>query len=180
MDRIGAREFLGREAELATFELAVADARAGVPSVLLVDGDAGIGKSSLVAEAARRANVPLILGRSAHIGGDVIPLAPLMDLLRQVQRTIPEARANHSESMSLDQWLSRGSGGAGQGAPAVSEVFVPVLDLVGRLASDDAVIIGIEDLHWADTSTWDLFELLARNLFDEHVVLIGTFRANET
>lgn len=76
MDRIGAREFLGRDVELAVLERAVADARAGVPSVLLIDGDAGIGKSSLVAEAADRAHVPLMLGRSAHIGGDVIPLAP--------------------------------------------------------------------------------------------------------
>ena len=180
MDRIGAREFLGREAELATFERAIADARGGVPSVLLVDGDAGIGKSSLVAEAARRANVPLIMGRSAHIGGDVIPLAPLMDLLRQVQRSMPETLADPGESMSITQWLTPASGKAGPGAPAVGEVFVPVLDLVGRLAGDAAAMFGIEDLHWADTSTWDLFELLARNLFDEHVVLIGTFRANET
>ncbi len=177
MDQTGAREFLGHAAELATCERAVADARAGVPSVLLVDGDAGIGKSSLVAEAARRADVPLILGRSAHIGGDVIPLAPLMDLLRQVQRSMPETLADRVESMFLTQRLAPGSG---QGMPAVGEVFVPVLELVGRLAGDDAVMIGIEDLHWADTSTWDLFELLARNLFDEHVVLIGTFRANET
>jgi DNA-binding NarL/FixJ family response regulator len=177
MDQIGAREFLGRNAELATFERAVEDARAGVPSVLLIDGDAGIGKSSLVAEAARRANVPHIMGRSAHIGGDVIPLAPLMDLLRQVQRSMPQTLADHAEAMSLAQWLTPGTG---QGLPNVGEVFVPVLELVGRLAADDAVMIGIEDLHWADTSTWDLFELLARNLFDEHVVLIGTFRASET
>ena len=67
--------------------------------------------------------------------------------------------------------------GSGKGAPTVGEVFLPVLELVARLAGDDAMIIGLEDLHWADTSTWDLFELLARNLFDEHVVLIGTFRA---
>ena len=145
--------------------------------MLLIDGDAGIGKSSLVAEAARRANVPLMLGRSAHIGGDVIPLAPLTDLLRQVQRFMPETLADGGESMPLAQWLTPGSG---QGAPAVGEVFLPVLELVARLAGDDAIIIGLEDLHWADTSTWDLFELLARNLFDEHVVLIGTFRATET
>ena len=139
MDQMGARDFLGRDAELSTFERALGDARAGVPSVLLIDGDAGIGKSSLVAEAARRANVPLMLGRSAHIGGDVIPLAPLTDLLRQVQRFMPEMLADRGESMPLAQWLTPGSG---QGAPAVGEVFLPVLELVGRLAGDDAIIIG--------------------------------------
>lgn len=180
MDRIGAREFLGRDVELAVLERAVADARAGVPSVLLIDGDAGIGKSSLVAEAAHRAHVQLMLGRSAHIGGDVILLAPLMDLLRQVQRGMPQTVSDYAESMSLRQWLTPGADISGQGPPAVGEVFVPVLELLGRLAGDDAVMVGIEDLHWADTSTWDLFELLARNLFDEHVVLVGTFRGNET
>ena len=37
----------------------------------------------------------------------------------------------------------------------------------------------IEDLHWADANTWDLFEFLARNLLDTPVVLIGTYRATE-
>ncbi len=41
------------------------------------------------------------------------------------------------------------------------------------------VIVGFEDLHWADTVTWDLFEYLARNLIDEQVVLVGTYRDNE-
>ena len=58
-------------------------------------------------------------------------------------------------------------------------LFVAVLDLIARLAADDAVIVGVEDLHWADTVTWDLFEYLARNLIDEQVVLVGTYRANE-
>ena len=40
-------------------------------------------------------------------------------------------------------------------------------------------MVGFEDLHWADTVTWDLFEYLARNLIDEQVVLVGTYRANE-
>ena len=41
------------------------------------------------------------------------------------------------------------------------------------------MIVGFEDLHWADAVTWDLFEYLARNLIDEQVVLVGTYRANE-
>ena len=54
-----------------------------------------------------------------------------------------------------------------------------MLELVTHLAADDAVLVGFEDLHWADTVTWDLFEFLARNLIDERVVLVGTYRANE-
>ena len=45
------------------------------------------------AELAARAGVDLYLGRSTHIGGDTIPLAPLADLLRQVRRSRPELLA---------------------------------------------------------------------------------------
>ena len=47
--------FLGRSVEVATLVSAIADAQTGLPSVLLVSGDAGMGKSTLVAEGARRA-----------------------------------------------------------------------------------------------------------------------------
>jgi predicted ATPase len=58
-------------------------------------------------------------------------------------------------------------------------LFVPVLDLISDLAAEDAVAVAFEDLHWADTGTWDLFEFVARNLVDERVVVVGTYRANE-
>lgn len=57
--------------------------------------------------------------------------------------------------------------------------MLSALDLIGRLAGDGAVVLGFEDLHWACTATWDLFEFLARSLVDERVVLFGTFRPDE-
>ena len=89
-DRFPTESFVGRRAELAIFDGAIVDARKGLPSVVLVGGDAGIGKTTIVSESASRANVALYLGRSTHIGGDVIPLAPLADLLRQVRRSRPD------------------------------------------------------------------------------------------
>ena len=56
------------------FDRAIVDARNGLPSVVLVGGDAGIGKTTIVSEGASRADVALYLGRSTHIGGDTIPL----------------------------------------------------------------------------------------------------------
>ena len=83
-------QFVGRTAEINTFHRAVADARNGMPSVLLIGGDAGIGKSRLVREGAAHAGVTLYLGRCMHLGGDAIPLAPLADVLRQIRRTSPD------------------------------------------------------------------------------------------
>jgi len=176
LSRVGG--FVGRSAELATVERAVDDARQGVPSILLLSGDAGIGKSTLLAEAAARAAVMLYLGRCVHIGGDTIPLVPLVDLMRHVRRSSPEALTDSAELEPLMRWLaSSASPEAIRAGPGV--LFDPVLDLIGRLAGGDAIVVGFEDLHWGDAVTWDLFEFLARNLVDEHVVLVGTYRANE-
>src|SRR4051794_27331934 len=73
-------EVVGREAELAEFVDAVEAAALGSPSIVLVTGDPGIGKSTLVTEVARRADVLSFVGRCVHVGGDAIPLAPLADL----------------------------------------------------------------------------------------------------
>ncbi len=105
-DRSPASDFVGRLAELAMFERALADARNGLPSVVLVSGDAGIGKTTIVSESAARAGVSLYLGRSTHIGGDTIPLAPLADLLRQVRRTNPDLLSETPALATLQHWLT--------------------------------------------------------------------------
>jgi DNA-binding CsgD family transcriptional regulator len=176
---LSSEDFVGRRAELAAFEQAIVDARNGLPSVVLVGGDAGIGKTTIVTEAAARADVALYLGRSTHIGGDIIPLAPLADLLRQVRRSKPDVQTDMPQRAPFRPWFATGTVTAELAGLPQGKLFVAVLELISRLAVDDVVLVGFEDLHWADTVTWDLFEYLARNLIDERVILIGTYRSNE-
>lgn len=171
--------FVGRSAELVIFERVIADARTGVPSVVLVGGDAGIGKTTIVSESAARAGVALYLGRSTHIGGETIPLAPLADLLRQVRRSKPDLLTDTPALAQLQHWFAPGTVDPQRTDSSQGWLFVAVLELITHLGIDDVAIVGFEDLHWADTVTWDLFEYLARNLIDERVVLVGTYRANE-
>ena len=178
-DRSPTDDFVGRRAELVVFERAIVDARRGLPTVLLVGGDAGIGKTTIVNEGAARADLALYLGRSTHIGGETIPLAPLADLLRQVRRSRPDLLNDAPDLAPLRHWLAPGTVAVEPSDAPHGGLFVAVLELITHLALDDAVIVGFEDLHWADTVTWDLFEYLARNLIDERVVLVGTYRANE-
>ncbi len=170
---------MGRRVELAAFQRAVADARNGLPSVVLVGGEAGIGKTTIVSEGASRAGVAVFLGRSTHIGGDTIPLAPLADLLRRVRRSSPDLLAETPDLAPLQQWYAPGLVAPEPSDSPQGSLFVAVLELITHLAGADAVVVGFEDLHWADAVTWDLFEYLARNLIDERVVLVGTYRANE-
>lgn len=179
-DRLPGKDFVGRRGELATFGRVIADARSGLPSVVLVSGDAGIGKTTIVSESAARTGIGLYLGRTSHIGGDTIPLAPLADLLRQVWRAKPDVLA---EVPALREWFAPGATPMALPASPHGGLFTAVLQVITVLGddagADAAVAVGFEDLHWADTVTWDLFEYLARNLIDEHVVLVGTYRANE-
>ena len=64
-------DFLGRRAELEAFERAVEVARLGRSEVFLVGGDAGIGKSTLVLEGARRGGVEIVCGRCVPMGGEL-------------------------------------------------------------------------------------------------------------
>jgi DNA-binding CsgD family transcriptional regulator len=178
--RLSTEDFVGRRAELLVFERAIDDARNGLPSVVLVGGDAGIGKTTTVSEAAARADVAVYLGRSTHIGGETIPLAPVADLLRQIRRSKPDLLTDMPQHAPLHHWFTTGTVTPGLAGLPQAGLFVAMLELISRLSADGVVLVGFEDLHWADTVTWDLFEYLARNLIDEQVVLTGTHRTNET
>ena len=110
--------FVGRRSELAAFDRVVDAARQGRPGVLLVGGDAGIGKSTLVAEGAHRAGADPFVGRCVPMGGEVIPLAPLAELLRIVRRASPEA-LNGPTVTPLRDWAAPDSSAA-SGAPTAA------------------------------------------------------------
>ena len=115
-ERSSSTDFVGRREELAAFERAVEGARVERAAVLLVGGDAGIGKSTLVVEGARRAGAELVVGRCVPMGGDVIPLAPLVELLRNVRRSKPDSLAGAALT-PLREWAAHDAM-SGAGAPA--------------------------------------------------------------
>ena len=103
----------GRDHELTVFEQAVEDARAGSPSVILLAGEAGIGKSTLVAAAAERTGVPLLLGQCLNVGSGVMPLAPVVDLVRKVRRQAPALRDSLELAAVEEVASGRGEGPVG-------------------------------------------------------------------
>jgi DNA-binding CsgD family transcriptional regulator/tetratricopeptide (TPR) repeat protein len=148
--------FIGRARELWELERALAAARAGRGSTALVAGEAGIGKTRLAAELAGRAResgVTVLAGRSLDLVGTELPYQPIAEALRP----LGELRAAASQL----------------------EVFERALVLVTERAAESPVLVVLEDLHWADTSTLDLVVFLAHNLDDASVLLLVTFRADE-
>src|SRR3954453_18315255 len=79
--------FVGRETELTRTGEAFARARSGVPSILLIEGDAGIGKSRLVAEAMAVFSGPddvIAVGHGVELAGGELPYGVVADSLRSL------------------------------------------------------------------------------------------------
>ena len=181
-------EFVGRRAELDAVLSAVEAAMAGEPSVVLIGGEAGVGKTRFVQEITRRAadgGAQVLAGSCVELGGDALPLAPLVDILRTLARTSAQddfatlvGPARHELARLLPE-LDPGAGARAGEAGEVSRLFELVLGVLGRLAAERAVVLVFEDLHWADRSTLELIAFLVRTLRAGTIAVIGTYRSDE-
>jgi DNA-binding CsgD family transcriptional regulator/tetratricopeptide (TPR) repeat protein len=152
--------FVGRARQLAELEHALATAEAGSGATVLVAGEAGIGKTRLASELAARAGdagFEVLLGRSIDLIGTELPYQPFVDALRPLGEHRPHV------------------------AKAVTQlrVFEQTLELLASRAAAAPVLLVLEDVHWADTSTLDLVVFLAHNLGERRILLLATYRAGE-
>jgi AAA ATPase domain len=88
MSRISSPRFVGRTQELARLQAALAS---GEPRTLLVGGEAGIGKTRLLAEfsaRARQAGVRVLTGTCLDVGEGALAYAPISQALRQLVREL--------------------------------------------------------------------------------------------
>jgi predicted ATPase len=89
VDRISAAGFIGRERELAELEASLADAREARPRLAFVAGESGVGKSRLLGEFERRAQMlgaRTVGGECIELGDDELPFAPLVGAVRPLAR----------------------------------------------------------------------------------------------
>jgi DNA-binding CsgD family transcriptional regulator/tetratricopeptide (TPR) repeat protein len=176
--------FVGRGEELRRLEEGLTAASDGRAAAFLVAGDAGVGKTRLVAEfmarASRRSAVTL-LGNCLDVAEGRLPFGPFSEALRGYLRSATGAQTvagGEELALLLSQARPANLDGAGR-APAQGMLFESVLGVLGRLASTAPVVLAIEDLHWADRSTRDLLLFLVRNVRSERVQLVVTCRTDE-
>jgi DNA-binding CsgD family transcriptional regulator/tetratricopeptide (TPR) repeat protein len=197
--RVASPRFIGRRAELESISGAVARGAGGDPVLILVGGEAGIGKSRLVAEVAGRARgegVLVLEGGCISLGnGEGLPFAPIVEALRRLPAVIADGDAGTLRS--IDELRSTETSDLGRllpelGSTSVSDsglfdrpdwvqarMFEGLLALFRALGTRIPVLLIVEDLHWADGSTRDLLSFLARNARDERLAIVGTYRTDE-
>lgn len=178
--------FVGRRTETSRLEDALERAVSGEPSVVLIGGDAGIGKTRLLTEflATDRDAVALV-GGCLELGEAALPYAPVVEALRDLSRTLGPDRMRAlltGPRRELARLLPRSDVGRdrdrGESA-SQSQLFEAVLATLETLGREQPVVLVMEDLHWADRSTLDLVMFLTRNLASGRVLIVATYRTDE-
>jgi len=174
---------VGRDAEIAAVRALFARAVDGVPAALLVEGEAGIGKSRLMrefgVEVAARADVHV--GWCLDLGAARTPFGPLTGILRSIVARMGLERV-HEE-------LGQGVEALGMLLPEITptqrEQTSPdrlrdaIAALIEAAAEHAPQVLVVEDLHWADESTLALLSFLLRTLARGRILLVLTCRSDD-
>jgi predicted ATPase len=181
--------FVGRKTELALLETALASVVAGSPQTVFIGGEAGVGKTRLVAEFSRRVqdDARVLTGQCYELSAGGLPYGPAIEMLRRLARSLdPAARRELLEPAEAELSRVLPIGEAQQGWPGdntarsvQAQFFELVLRFVGRIGRRWPLVLVVEDLHWADRSTLDLLMFLVHNLYEERVLVVGTYRSEE-
>ncbi|MGW2438037.1 ATP-binding protein [Streptomyces goshikiensis] len=160
----------GRYAERERIERLLADARRGTSGVLLVHGEAGIGKTALLDHAAQQAHGVRVLrveGIESEMemafGGLHQLFLPVMDLVDALPE--PQAAA-----------LRSAFGLSGEGVRDRFSVGLAVLTLLSEAAADGPLLCLVDDAQWLDQPSVDMLAFAARRLRAEGVVMLFAVR----
>jgi DNA-binding CsgD family transcriptional regulator len=172
-------------------EAALARSREGVGSVVLVAGEAGMGKSRLISEIAghaERHGMTVAVGECLPFGEGELPYAPVVGALRSLASRVddPELQAMlapgreelaglmHHDSHTRDRVVDPAAGTGSQ-----LRLFEHLSALLVSAARVRALVLVVEDFHWADRSTRDFLSFLVRAARREPIALVISYRSDE-
>ena len=186
--RVASLTFVGRVEELQVLEAARKRAADAQPAIVLVGGEAGVGKTRLVAELIGGCVADgnrVLAGGCVPVGDGVLPYAPIVEALRTL---VAEVGVDEVRALIGPSWPELGRLLPALGAPdrvgqpdrtAQVRLFELLLGLLGRLGELVPLVLVVEDLHWADRSTRDLLAFLVSNVRWERMLLVVTYRDDE-
>jgi DNA-binding CsgD family transcriptional regulator len=172
---------VGRDLERATVCRVLADGpTSGAVSVLLVGGDAGVGKTALAGYARERAlatGFAVLQGSCLDVEA-VVPFGPVLEAVRPLLRDAQDPQCSGPLDAAAVVAASMMPGRSGELTLSPGQALECLRELLEQATSRSPVLLVLEDMHWADRSTRDLAVSLARTATSPLVLLL-TFRADE-
>src|SRR5437763_6456229 len=180
---------VGRTAELTALRLLIDRTRSGQGQVVLVCGEAGIGKSRLVAEAKAYAAAQdfLLLQGSCFQMDSSYPYAPLLDLLRGSAAPNPLTADPGPSILEFPRLLPELALSLTRPLPAPlpdpdqekRRLFAALTRFFKEQAHQSPLLLVIEDLHWCDDISLEFLQSLARFCAAQPLLLLMTYRSDE-
>ncbi|GHD72041.1 LuxR family transcriptional regulator [Streptomyces mirabilis] len=181
--------FIGRDDELARLTGVLDRARAGTPRAVVLSGDAGVGKTRVLTEAAAhatRTGMTVLTGHCVDLGDVGLPYLPFTEILGMLgaDERFAAALAAHP---AVDRLLGSGSG-TDTDTGSRLRLFEGVAGLLADAAAITPLLLVLEDLHWADQSSRDLLRfLLSRGVLQNptpgspthHLALFASYRSDD-
>ena len=173
---------IGRDEVLAILHASFDHAAAGQGTLVLIGGEAGIGKTAVAVEAAGRAAAQgalVLWGRCSEAEG-----VPAFWPWAQVVRAAADTGARPPEAVKALGWAAPATAEPAGVFDAAADrarfrLFEATAGFLATLADSRPVLVVVEDLHWADPDSLALAEFAARQLSGQRVLLIGTYRDEE-
>ncbi len=172
---------VGRDADARVLrELVQGDA-----TLVLLSGDAGVGKSRLLAE--------LLAGVGDRLVGSCLPLRNRITLLPfqemfsagAVRKRVTRAAASLPPGLAqglaplLPEEMISSRGSTAPAQPEIERSFAGVRALLAAMAEDGPLVVAVEDVHWADVASLDLLTYLPGQLRDTEVTVVATLRTDD-
>ena len=186
--RSASRLLVGRDDVLARLESLVDEIVAGHRlGTVLLEGPAGIGKTRVVTELGTRLHargIELVVGHCVAQGEQLLPYAPIMELLAELVRregaaAVQQAAGPAAQELGRLEPALGVPAAAGHDSTRAPRLFQAVSSLLQNLSLTRPLVVVVEDVHWADTSTRELLALLARQQQGD-IVLLLTLRTDES
>ncbi|MDQ6832071.1 MAG: AAA family ATPase [Chloroflexota bacterium] len=162
---------VGREREQALLRECLSAARAGQGSLVLIGGEAGIGKTALAEVVCREASergIFVLVGRCYDLT-ETPPYGPWVELFEQYRRS-------GDGPSPPDAFAQRGTVGE---VASQATLFQQVLDFFTALTAAGPLMLLLDDAHWMDVASLDLLRFMARSLSALPLLLVVTYRVDE-
>ena len=166
---------VGRADAKAAVAAALDEARSGAGLLLLIGGEAGIGKSTVLAHLADSARDDCRVVRGFCLAGTgVPPYWPWIQVLRAIGTTAGQlGEAGRLLETSIG---AADPNGALAAADARFRLHDAIATALTMLAADRPVVVMLDDLHWADEQSLAVLPFLTRALAADRVLIVGAYR----